>query len=201
MHLIRDPARRQKKQSNKRAPLDLGIVMGSRPRTRPSRTLPTLHTLQLRGLVDLHDTVDLAVGMGVVLSRVDVFAVHVHGRDAEEAGFRAGEGDFTAAVSVAVELCFGNPAFLEALEDVLAKVLVVGITGTVFSVQALFQVFSRCQILHLGKELCTPSAKLLSCWMGADVEDTRLVAVRGSCHLLKNAPSDTSREESKLTGA
>ncbi len=77
-----------------------------------------------------------------MLPRVHILAVHEHGRDAEEAVFRAGEGDFAAAVSVAVELGFGDPAFFEALEDVLAKVLIVWISRSVFGVQALFQIFS-----------------------------------------------------------
>lgn len=138
IHLVRDPPGRQKEQSNKRPSPDLRVVMGSRPRTRPSRALPALHAPQLRRLVNLHDAVDLAVGMRVVLSRVHVLAVHVHGRDAEEATSRAGKGDFAAAISVAVELGLGDPAFLEALVDVLAKVLIVWITGTVIGVQALF---------------------------------------------------------------
>ena len=66
-----------------------------------------------------------------MLSRVHVLAVHVHGRDAEEAGCGAGEGDFAAAVFLAVELGFGDPAFAEALEDVGAEVLVVGGVGAV----------------------------------------------------------------------
>ena len=60
-----------------------------------------------------------------MLSRVHVLAVHVHGRDAEEAVGRTGEGDFAAAVSLAVEPGFGDPAFAETLEDVRTKVLVV----------------------------------------------------------------------------
>ena len=99
--------------------------MGSRPRTRPTRALPTLHALQLRRLINLHDAIDLAVGMRVILPRVYVLAVHVHGRDAEEAIFRVGKCDFAAAISVAVELGLGDPAFVEATEDVLAKVLIV----------------------------------------------------------------------------
>lgn len=50
-----------------------------------------------------------------------------------------GRADFAAAVSVAVELGFGNRSFLEALEDVLEEVLIVWIAGTIISVQALFQ--------------------------------------------------------------
>lgn len=85
-----------------------------------------------------------------MLSRVDVFAVHVHGRDAEEASLRAGKGDFAAAISVAVELGFGDPAFLETLEDVRAKVLVIRITGTVFGVQTVFEIFSWCPAFPLS---------------------------------------------------
>lgn len=114
------------------------------PRARPPGALPALHALQLCRLIELHDAVDLAVRVRVVLTRVNVLALHVDGHDAEEAGFGAGEGDYAAAVSVAVELGFGDPAFLEALEDVPAEVLVVGAAGTVFGVEALFQIFSRC---------------------------------------------------------
>ena len=112
--------------------------MGPRPRTRPPRALPSLHALQLGRLINLHDAVDLAVGMRVMLSRVHVFAVHVHGRDAEEAGFRTRERDLAAPVSLAVEPGFGDPAFAEALEDVGPEVLVVGGAGAVFGVEALF---------------------------------------------------------------
>ena len=118
--------------------------MGPRPRTRPPGPLPTLHTLQLRRLINLHDAVDLAVGMRVVLTRVHVFALHVHGRDAEEAVFRRGKRNFAAAVSVAVQLGFGDPAFLETFEDVLAKVFVVWVARAVFGIQALFQIFAWC---------------------------------------------------------
>lgn len=121
--------------------------MGSRPRTRPSCALPALHPLQLRRLVNLYDTVDLAVGVRVMLPRVYVLAVHVHGRDAEEAILRARKGDFAAAISVAVELGLGDPAFLEASEDVPAKVLIIWTTGAVIGVQALFQILSWCPAL------------------------------------------------------
>ena len=118
--------------------------MGPRPGTRPPGPLPSLHTLQLRRPIELHDAVDLAVGMRVVLTRVYVFAVHVHGRDAEEVVLRRGKRDLAAAVSVAVELGFGDPAFLETLEDVLAKVFVVWATRAVFGIQTLFHIFAGC---------------------------------------------------------
>lgn len=119
-------------------------MMRAGPRARPPGALPALHALELRRPIDLHDAVDLAVRVRVVLTRVDVLTVHVRGHDAEEAGVGAGEGDFAAAVSVAVELGFGDPTFPQALEDASAEVLVLGAAGTVVGVQALFQIFPRC---------------------------------------------------------
>lgn len=112
--------------------------MRPRPRTRPSGSLPSLHALQLRRLINLYDAVDFAVRMRVILARINFLAVHVDGRDAEEAIFGTGKGDFAAAVAVAIELGFRDPAFLEPLEDVFAKVLVVGTIRSVMGVQALF---------------------------------------------------------------
>ena len=108
--------------------------MRPRPRTRPPGSLPPLHTLQLRSLVNLYDAVDLAVRMRVVLARINVLAIHVDGRDAEEAVFRTGKGDLAAPVAIAIELGFGDPAFLEPLEDVFAKVLVEGAIRAIMGV-------------------------------------------------------------------
>ena len=113
-------------------------MMRPRPRTRPPGSLPSLHTLQLRRLIDLYDAVDLAVRMRVMLARINLLAVHVDGRDAEEAVFRTGKGDLAAPVAVAIELGFGDPAFLKPLEDVFAKVLVEGAVRAIVGVQALF---------------------------------------------------------------
>ena len=113
-------------------------MMSPRPRTRPASSLPALHTLQLRRLIDLYDAVDLAIRMRVMLARINVLAVHVDGCDAEEAILRTREGDLAAPVAIAIELGFGDPAFLEPLEDVFAKVLVVGTIWAIMGVQALF---------------------------------------------------------------
>ncbi len=136
----------------------------------------------------------------MVLSRVHVRAAHVHGRDAEEAGVSAGEGDFAAAVTVAVELRFCDPALVESLEDVGAEILVVRAVRTVLSIEALFEIFPWCsalglsldavaerhcddsQILHLGEELLASSGELLSGGVSSQIKDARLVAIRGSCH-------------------
>lgn len=54
-------------------------------KVRRVRILPTLHALQLGRLINMRNTDDLDVGMRMMLSRVQGFAVHVHGRDPEEA--------------------------------------------------------------------------------------------------------------------
>ena len=108
--------------------------MRPRPRTRPPGSLPALHTLQLRRLINLYDAVDLAVRMTVMLARINVLTVHVDGRDAEKAVLRAGKRDFAPAVAIAVELGFGDPAFLEPLKDVFAKVLVEGAIRAIMGV-------------------------------------------------------------------
>ena len=108
--------------------------MRPRPRTRPPSSLPPLHTLQLCRFINLYDAVDFAVRMRVVLARIDVLAIHVDGRDAEEAVFRTGKGDLAPPVAVAIELGFGDPAFLEPLENIFAKVLVVGAIRAIMGV-------------------------------------------------------------------
>lgn len=56
----------------------------------PTGALPALHTFELCGLVELDDTVDLAVGMLMILPRVFFLAVHVHGGDAQVLGVIVG---------------------------------------------------------------------------------------------------------------
>lgn len=67
-------------------------------RAGPSSTLPALHALELGGVVQLNDAVDLAVRVLVVLARVHLLALHVHRRDAEVSGRVARQGDLAAAV-------------------------------------------------------------------------------------------------------
>ena len=73
-----------------------------------------------------------------MLAGINVLAVHVDGCDAEKAVFRTGKSYFAAPVAIAIELGFGDPAFLKPLEDVFAKVLVEGTTRAMVGVQALF---------------------------------------------------------------
>ena len=58
--------------------------MRPRTRTRPARTLPPLHTLQLSSLVYLDDTIDLAIWMFVVLPGVLLLGLHVDSGKGEE---------------------------------------------------------------------------------------------------------------------
>jgi hypothetical protein len=64
----------------------LRMVVGSGARTRPSRSLPTLHSFQFRGLVQLHDAIDLAIRMLMILSRILLIRLHVDGGKRKEPG-------------------------------------------------------------------------------------------------------------------
>ena len=77
-----------------------------------------------------------------MLSRIHFLAVHIDCRDAKEAALGRGEGDFSTAVFFAVEARSGYPAFFEALENVGAEVLVVGISWAVGGVEVDFEVFA-----------------------------------------------------------
>jgi hypothetical protein len=116
-----------------------------RPRagTGPAGALPSLHAPELGGLVQLHDAVDLAVGVSVVLAPVDLAAVHEDGGDAEVPRLLAGGADPAAAVLGAVELRLRDPTFLQALLDEGAYVFIVGVAGAVGLIEASLEVFAR----------------------------------------------------------
>ena len=128
--------------------------MRPRPGTCPSLSLPSLHPLQLRRLIDLHDTIDLSVRMLVVLSRILLLTLHVHGRDAEELRLRTREADLGAPILGAVHFDGGAPAFVveDAGADVLAKVVVDGGAGAVVGVEVCFEVVAWCALQVLGGE-------------------------------------------------
>jgi hypothetical protein len=110
--------------------------MRARPRTRPSSTHPTIHTLQLSGVIKRDDAVDLAIGMLVVLASIFVDRVHPDGGDAEIACCRGGQADLAAAVAGAVERGGCYPAFflIDGLPDRGGEDVVVGCARAVVSV-------------------------------------------------------------------
>ena len=116
--------------------------MRARTGRRPPGALPPLHPLQLGRRVHLHDAVDLAVGMRVVLASILLLAVHEDGRDAKVARLGRGIGDAAAAVLGSVELGLGDPAFLQALSDVGAELLVVGVSRPVVLVELGLKIFA-----------------------------------------------------------
>lgn len=65
--------------------------MSSSTRTGPASSLPPLHTLQLGCLIELHNTVDLAIGVLMILSGVLLLTLHVDRGYAEELGLWAGQ--------------------------------------------------------------------------------------------------------------
>lgn len=67
---VTDPTRRQEEERDQSPFTHFRIVMSARSWRGPSCTLPTLHTLQLSSLVELYDTIDFAIRMGVILTRV-----------------------------------------------------------------------------------------------------------------------------------
>lgn len=70
--------------------------MRPRRQTRPPGSLPILahgQTLQFERGIDGDDAVDFAVGVLVVLARVDFVGVEVDGRDGHVERLGCGEGD------------------------------------------------------------------------------------------------------------
>jgi hypothetical protein len=72
------------------------------PRRCPTRPLPALHAFELRSVIDLDDTIDLTVWVGVVLSSEDLLAVNKDGCDAAESCFGGGDGDLATAILAAI---------------------------------------------------------------------------------------------------
>ena len=142
--IVRDPARGQEEQCHQPTTTDLRIVMGPCAWARPSGALPFAHAFQLGSLVNLDNAVDLAVWMSVILSGVYLLRLHPHGRDAEELGALGGIEHSGASVGLAVQLAVCYPPFIEALTDVGAEVLVVGIAGPVMLVEMIFEQLAWC---------------------------------------------------------
>ena len=72
--------------------------MSTRPRRGPAGTLPALHALELCRLIELDDTVDLAVRVLMILARVFLLTVHVNGGDTQVLGVVVGQSDLAASV-------------------------------------------------------------------------------------------------------
>jgi hypothetical protein len=89
-------------------------------RTRPPRSLPPLHPLQLSLLIKLHNTIDLSIRMHMILSWILLLAVHVHGGDTEVAVLRWRETDFAAAILLSVHFDVCYPSLLKAFTHILA---------------------------------------------------------------------------------
>lgn len=120
--------------------------MRPRARARPTFPLPAIHAHQLRARCQLDDTVNLAIGMLMVLAAVLFDALHVHRGDAKKAILLARPCDFRAAILRPVELVCSNPSLVvgECALDERAEAVVISVTAAVFGVQTGLEVFSGC---------------------------------------------------------
>ena len=82
--------------------------------TRPPSPLPPIHPHQLRLTVifQRNNTIDLSVGMLMILASIRLLGVHIHGRDAEVAGERTRERDLRAPIFGAIDGDGRTPAFV-----------------------------------------------------------------------------------------
>lgn len=119
-------------------------MMRTGTRRSPPRPLPPRHTHNLRRWIQGNHAVDFAIGVQVVLAAVDVFAVHVHGRDAKEVGLFAWRADTAAPVLRAVDFVCCEPGFVvfEAVADYTAERVVEGSSGAVGVVESCFEGFA-----------------------------------------------------------
>ena len=118
--------------------------MSPSTRTSPPSSLPPLHPFQLCGLVELYYTIDLSVGMLMILTRILLLTVHVDCRYTKVLGLRAGHRDLGSPVFGSVHLDSCAPAFIvaDALSDVLTEIVVVGVAGPVVGIEVGFEVMS-----------------------------------------------------------
>jgi hypothetical protein len=89
--------------------------MRARSGTRPAGSLPPLHTLQLRPCVNLHNAIDLAIWMRMMLSRKLFPRIYIHSRYAKEPGFFLWQGDLGAPIMRAIDRDICRPAFVYSL--------------------------------------------------------------------------------------
>lgn len=114
-------------------------MMGAGAGAGPAGALPALHALELGAVVDLHDAVDFAVGVLVVLTAILVLGFHVDGRDGDEVGLGRRRGDAAPSIPRAVQLVLRHPPLLQALSHVPAEILVESVARSVFCVEPCFE--------------------------------------------------------------
>jgi hypothetical protein len=78
----------------------------------------------------------------VVLPRINLLRVEIHRRQTHIQILSQRQPDLATTIVRAVEFAVGDPAFFQALLDVFAEVLVVGVVGAVVSVESFFQGFA-----------------------------------------------------------
>lgn len=78
-------------------------MMCSRTRASPASALPSLHPLQFSPLIDLHNAIDLAIRVDMILSSVHILTIHIDGSDTEKPRLRLGKANSGSPVFLAVD--------------------------------------------------------------------------------------------------
>jgi hypothetical protein len=104
--------------------------MGTQPKAYPPITLPPVHAHQLCCRTKPQDAVDVPVGISVVLPRVLLHAIHIHGGDSEVVRLQTGQ-----IQSSLFDLSRSHP---QPLRYILAGFFIVQLPG----LYSLFSFFS-----------------------------------------------------------
>lgn len=102
LRIVRNTARWEEEKCHQSTASNLGVMVRARPWCSPTSALPALHPLQLCRLVDLHNTIDLTIGVSMILTRILLLAIHEHGCDAEVPRLGGGQHDLATTVFPAV---------------------------------------------------------------------------------------------------
>jgi hypothetical protein len=130
-------------------------MMSSWPRAGPSSTLPTAHSFELRRVINLHNAIDLAIWMLMVLASILLLAVHEDGGDAEISCFMFGQAHSRSSIFPTVHFDVSTPSFIpcDALSNVFAEVFVIWVSRTIMAIQIFFEVLPRCSSFSLERAL------------------------------------------------
>lgn len=141
-------------------------------RAGPASALPAFHSSQFRSFVNLHNTVDLSIGVYMVLPSIFFFTIHVDSGDTKIARLWLREANSGSSVFFAVDLDCCTPAFVlvDSLANILDKIIVIFVSWPVVGVEVLLKVLTgspetvrktrqsqplgnqNVQILHFGEE-------------------------------------------------
>jgi hypothetical protein len=116
--------------------------MCSGARRCPAGPLPAAHAHQLCRWSQLNNTINLAVGMAVVLPAINFVTLHVDSGNAEIAIRIYRKGNLATAIFRAVNLISGHPTFVvcNTLPNQAAEILIVRVPGPILAIQPLLKI-------------------------------------------------------------